>query len=139
MAAPATSPHARIASSKRSASLFDALDTDFHHQAPYAVALAYRIRFVMQLNARSAMHMLELRTTPQGHPAYRWVAQQMHERIAQEAGHHAVAELMAYVDHEPEPELERLDAERRAGHWATAAEATEAAKSMSGPTEGESE
>ena len=72
------------------------------------------IRFVMQLNARSAMHMLELRTTPQGHPAYRWVAQQMHERIAQEAGHHAVAELMRYVDHDPEPELERLDAERRA-------------------------
>ncbi len=98
----------------RSASLFDALDADFHDQAPYAVALAYRIRFVMQLNARSAMHMLELRTTPQGHPAYRWVAQQMHERIAQEAGHHAVAALMTYVDHEPEPELERLDAERRA-------------------------
>jgi len=98
----------------RSASLFDALDADFPHQAPYAVALAYRIRFVMQLNARSAMHMLELRTTPQGHPAYRWVAQQMHERIAHEAGHHAVAELMRHVDHEPEPELERLEAERRA-------------------------
>jgi thymidylate synthase ThyX len=99
---------------ERSEALFDALEPDFPGQASYAVALAYRIRFVMQLNARSAMHMLELRTTPQGHPAYRWVAQQMHERIAGEAGHHAVAELMRFVDHEPEPELERLEAERRA-------------------------
>ena len=98
----------------RSESLYEALEPDFSEQASYAVALAYRIRFVMQLNARSAMHMLELRTTPQGHPAYRWVAQQMHERIADEAGHHAVAELMRFVDHEPEPELERLEAERRA-------------------------
>ena len=32
-----------------------------------------------------------------------------------------------------------LDAERRAGHWATAAEAAEAAEITSGPTEGESE
>jgi hypothetical protein len=99
---------------ERSEALFDDLEPDFPEQASYAVALAYRIRFVMQLNARAAMHMLELRTTPQGHPAYRWVAQQMHERIAHEAGHHAVAELMRFVDHESEPELERLEAERRA-------------------------
>jgi thymidylate synthase ThyX len=99
---------------ERSEALFDDLEPDFPDQASYAVALAYRIRFVMQINARAAMHMLELRTTPQGHPAYRWVAQQMHQRIADEAGHHAVAELMRYVDHDPEPDLERLDAERRA-------------------------
>ena len=99
---------------ERSEALFDDLEPDFPDQASYAVALAYRIRFVMQINARAAMHMLELRTTPQGHPAYRWVAQQMHQRIADDAGHHAVAELMRYVDHDPEPDLERLDAERRA-------------------------
>jgi thymidylate synthase ThyX len=99
---------------ERSEALFDDLEPDFPDQASYAVALAYRIRFVMQINARAAMHMLELRTTPQGHPAYRWVAQQMHRRIADDAGHHAVAELMRYVDHDPEPDLERLDAERRA-------------------------
>ena len=99
---------------ERSEDLYDALQPDFSEQASYAVALAYRIRFVMQLNARAAMHMLELRTTPQGHPAYRWVAQQMHDRIANEAGHHAVAELMRFVDHDPEPALERLEAERRA-------------------------
>ena len=34
--------------------------------------------------------------------------------IAEQAGHHAVAEMMRYVDHSAEPGLERLDAERRA-------------------------
>ena len=38
----------------------------------------------------------------------------MHRLIAEQAGHHAVAEMMRYVDHSPEPSLERLDAERRA-------------------------
>jgi hypothetical protein len=44
------------------------------------------------------------------------VAQQMHTLIAEQAGHHAVAEMMRFVDHSPEPSLERLDAERRAEH-----------------------
>jgi thymidylate synthase ThyX len=99
---------------ERSASLYDALEPDLPEQASYAVALAYRIRFVMQLNARAAMHLIELRSGPQGHPEYRRVAQEMHRLIAQQAGHHAVAELMRYVDHTAEPSLERLDAERRA-------------------------
>ncbi|HMJ78038.1 MAG TPA: FAD-dependent thymidylate synthase, partial [Iamia sp.] len=98
----------------RSAALHDALVDRFPAQAPYAVCLAYKVRFAMQMNAREAMHMLELRSTPQGHPAYRAVAQDMHRLIAEEAGHPAVAELMRWVDHSPEPALERLDAERRA-------------------------
>jgi len=98
----------------RSAALHDALAERFPAQAPYAVALAYRLRFAMQMNAREAMHLLELRTTPQGHPAYRAVGQQMHRLIAEGAGHRALAEAMRFVDHSTEPELERLDAERRA-------------------------
>jgi hypothetical protein len=99
---------------ERSAALHHDLVPDFPDQAPYAVALAYRIRFNMQFNAREAMHMLELRTTPQGHPAYRVVAQEMHTLIAERAGHRAIAEMMRHVDHAAEPGLERLDAERRA-------------------------
>ena len=99
---------------ERSASLYDALTERFASQASYAVCLAYKVRFVLDLNAREAMHLIELRSGPQGHPAYRVVAQQMHRLIAEEAGHHAVAEMMRYVDHSEEPSLERLDAERRA-------------------------
>ena len=80
--------------------------------AQYTVSMAYRIRFVMQMNAREAMHLAELRSTPQGHPVYRRVAQTMHELIASQAGHHGIAAAMRYVDH-GSVELERLEAERR--------------------------
>ena len=99
---------------ERSAGLFHALDEQFPSDASYAVALAYKIRFSMTMNAREAMHLIELRTTPQGHPAYRLVGQEMHRLIAEEAGHRAIAEMMRFVDHSAEPELERLQAERRA-------------------------
>jgi thymidylate synthase ThyX len=68
--------------------------------------------FYMEMNARKAMHALELRTAPQGHPAYRRVCQAMHRLIADEAGHRAIAEAMRFVDHSA-VELERLEAERR--------------------------
>jgi thymidylate synthase ThyX len=79
--------------------------------APYAVAMAYRVRFYMEMNAREAMHVIELRSAPQGHPAYRRVCQQMHTLIAERAGHRAVAEAMQFADHS-EVELERLGSER---------------------------
>jgi len=100
-------------SMERSAGLYHALEERFPEQASYAVALAYRVRYVMQMNAREAMHLIELRTTPQGHPAYRLVGQEMHRLIAETAGHQAVAAMMSHVDHS-EVELERIDGERRA-------------------------
>jgi thymidylate synthase ThyX len=95
-----------------SADLHDALIAAGHRDvAPYAVAMAYRVRFYMEMNAREAMHVIELRSAPQGHPAYRRVCQQMHTLIAERAGHTAVAAAMQFVDHS-EVELERLNAER---------------------------
>ena len=79
--------------------------------AQYAVAMAYRVRFYMRMNAREAMHVIELRTAPQGHPAYRRVCQRMHRQIAEQAGHRAIAAAMTFADHSA-VELERLDAER---------------------------
>ena len=63
------------------------------------------------MNAREAMHVIELRTAPQGHPAYRRVCQKMHRLIADQAGHKAIAEAMSFVEHS-EVELERLASER---------------------------
>ena len=87
--------------------------------AQYAVAMAYRIRFYMRMNAREAMHVIELRTTPQGHPAYRRVCQRMHRQIAERAGHRAIAEAMTFADHS-DVELERLDSERASERKRTA-------------------
>lgn len=93
--------------------LWSRIEPDLPKQAQYAVCMAYRIRFVMQLNARAAMHLIELRSSPQGHPAYRAVAHEMHRQIAEIAGHRAVADAMRYVDFDA-VDLERLEAERRA-------------------------
>jgi thymidylate synthase ThyX len=101
------------ASLARSADLHEAMCEACPEQASYAVALAFRIRYVMQMNAREAMHLVELRSGQQGHPAYRAVAQQMHRLIAEQAGHRVIAEAMSFVDHGAH-ELERIEAERRA-------------------------
>ncbi len=107
----------------RAEELYHSLAPDFPEQASYAVALAHRIRYVMQLNAREAMHLIELRSGTQGHPAYRRVAQQMHRAIAEAAGHRALAEAMSFVDH-GSTDLERLESERRAERRRTEKSAT---------------
>jgi thymidylate synthase ThyX len=73
--------------------------------------MAYRIRFYIDTDAREVMHIIELRTSPQGHPAYRRVCQRMHRLIAEQAGHRAIAAAMRFADHS-EVALERLEAER---------------------------
>jgi thymidylate synthase ThyX len=96
----------------QSAALYEQLMTAGRRDAaPYAVVMAYRVRFYMDMNAREAMHVIELRTSPQGHPSYRRVCQLMHRAIADQAGHHAIAASMQFVDHSS-VELERLQSER---------------------------
>ena len=97
----------------RSADLCESLAAQgLQEIVPYGVVMAYRVRFYMDMNAREAMHVIELRTTPQGHQAYRRVCQLMHRAIADVAGHHAIADAMIFADHS-QVELERLQQERR--------------------------
>ncbi len=79
--------------------------------AMYALCLGYRMRYVLDLNAREAMQLIELRSGREGHPAYRAIAHAMHERIAEV--HPAVAAAMTHVDRETEPRLERIVSELR--------------------------
>ncbi|HEY1274107.1 MAG TPA: FAD-dependent thymidylate synthase [Thermoleophilaceae bacterium] len=79
--------------------------------APYALCLGYRIRYVLDMNAREAMHLIELRSGREGHPSYRAVAHELHAQIAER--HPAVAAAMDYVDRSSEPRLERILAEMR--------------------------
>ena len=102
-----------------SAELHDALHAaGLSAVAPYAVSMAYRIRYYMEMNAREAMHLIELRTAPQGHPAYRRICQAMHTLIRDQAGHDPSQRLgvkegvRAYGDHQlgfnmPKPLVER--------------------------------
>ncbi|HUO46402.1 MAG TPA: FAD-dependent thymidylate synthase [Acidimicrobiia bacterium] len=81
--------------------------------AQYMVPFAFNIRFVMEMNARQAFHLLELRTQQAGHPSYRAVCAEMHRQISNVAGHRALASAMSYVDY-GSVDLERLEGERRA-------------------------
>src|SRR5204862_3774820 len=79
--------------------------------AMYALCLGYRMRYVLDLNAREAMALIELRSGREGHPAYRAVAQAMYESIA--SVHPAIARAMTHVDSSREPRLERILSEIR--------------------------
>jgi hypothetical protein len=97
----------------RSADLFNDMREEFPEQSQYCVALAFRIRYEIQMNAREAMHLIELRSGPQGHPSYRRVAHEMARLIKEQAGHRAIAGAMTYIDYS-DTDLERLESERSA-------------------------
>jgi thymidylate synthase ThyX len=79
--------------------------------APYTLCLGYRIRYMLDMNAREAMHLIELRSGREGHPAYRAVAHALHAEIARV--HPSVAAAMSHVDRDTEPRLERILSEIR--------------------------
>jgi thymidylate synthase ThyX len=80
-------------------------------EAPYALSLAFRIRYVLELDAREALHLIELRSGREGHPSYRAVAHEMRRAIA--GVHPNVAAAMSFVDDSTEERLERLLSEMR--------------------------
>ncbi len=79
--------------------------------AQYALCLGYRMRYVLDLNAREAMQLIELRSGREGHPSYRAVAHAMYDHIAEV--HPSVAASMSHLDRETEPRLERILSELR--------------------------
>ena len=80
--------------------------------ASYVVPFGYNIRFYMQLNAREAMHIIELRTMQSAHESYRQVAQKMLSLIEHEAGHKLIASSMSFVGRKEDKFLERLESEK---------------------------
>ncbi|HYL09088.1 MAG TPA: FAD-dependent thymidylate synthase [Candidatus Udaeobacter sp.] len=79
--------------------------------AQYVVPLAFRVRWYVKANLREVYHLTELRTTPQGHPDYRWIAQEMFRRV--EEVHPALARYARFVDLGAGDELERRTSERK--------------------------
>jgi thymidylate synthase ThyX len=86
-------------------------DAGMTREASYALCLGFRIRFVLDLNAREAIHLVELRSGREGHPSYRAVAHEMHRQIAEV--HPLVGAVMSHVDVDTEPRLERILSEMR--------------------------
>jgi thymidylate synthase ThyX len=95
---------------ERAAEAVEAIGAELPDEAQYAVPMAFRIRWRVKLNLRAAYHLAELRSAPQGHPAYRRIAQAIYQQIS--AVHPVLAEGMRFVDM-GDYALERLDAERK--------------------------
>jgi thymidylate synthase ThyX len=82
----------------------------FAEEAQYTTLLGHKLRYHFIMNARQAFHLLELRTSPQGHPGYRRICQEMHRQLA--AVHPRLAKAMQYLNVNGDPALTRLEAER---------------------------
>jgi thymidylate synthase ThyX len=78
------------------ADLYEKIYRDLAGEAQYVVPFAYKIRWYMKMNLREAVHLCELRTMPQGHPDYRFIALEMWRKI-QEI-HPALAEVGKFID-----------------------------------------
>lgn len=94
-----------------SESLYNTLrERGYNSQAQYATLFGHIMRFSMKVNARALLQSAELRTTPQGHPSYRKVYQDMHTEVARV--HPIIADAMKFVSQSEDEELARLGAER---------------------------
>ena len=82
----------------------------FEEEAQYATLLGHKLRYRFIINAREAFHLLELRTSPQGHPGYRKICQEMHRLLSEV--HSRLGRAMRFVNKSGDPPLTRMEAER---------------------------
>ncbi len=95
------------------------IKTKFPYEAQYLVTHGSYTNFYLRLNLRGFAHMVELRSIPQGHPSYRYIAQEMAKRVGDM--YPLLAEnIFKFVDYN-NYDLERLDAFRKLEKKASAA------------------
>jgi thymidylate synthase ThyX len=94
---------------KQAKELFEKIEEKMPWEAQYCVPFGYKIRWYFRLNLREAFHLCELRSSMQGHPDYRRIAQKIFNEIKRV--HPLLVEQMKFVDLK-EYKLERLEAEK---------------------------
>lgn len=81
---------------RASAKLYELMRAEFSdYMAQYAICLGYNLRYTFGMNLREVSHFTELRSTPQGHPSYRKVAQEMAALLPKE-----FQPLVQFVDYD---------------------------------------
>ena len=79
-------------------------------EAQYVVNFAFRYPFFVKLNLREACHVIELRTSIQGHPDYRFICQEMFNKI--KGVHPLLANAIKFVDLKDHV-LNRIESEKK--------------------------
>jgi len=96
---------------EKAAQLYTRIAAEMPFEAQYVVPFGFRVRYNLQLNLREAYHLIELRSSPQGHPDYRRTCQEMFRAL--QAVHPLLVEAMTFVDLTPDVPIGRLRAEMR--------------------------
>ncbi len=89
---------------------YQVIAQELPEEAQYIVPMAYNVRWYFHINLRALQWLCELRSSPAGHPSYRYIAQEMAKQICD---HQPQFErFFKFVDYEGY-ELGRLDQEVR--------------------------
>lgn len=64
-------------------SAYDTMAKEFPEEAQYVVPMAYNIHWYFHVNLRALQWMCELRSSPAGHPMYRYVVQELAKQVVQ--------------------------------------------------------
>ena len=88
---------------------YELIYKEFPKEAQYIVPFGYRIRWYINLNLREVYHLTELRSSQQGHPDYRRVAQTIYKKVKEV--HPLLTEYLKFVDLKSH-DLERIEAEK---------------------------
>lgn len=89
---------------------YDKIATELPEEAQYIVPMAYNMPWYFHINLRSLQWLCELRSSPAGHPTYRYIAQEMAKQVCQAIP--AFEPIFKYVDYEGY-ELGRLGQEEK--------------------------
>lgn len=95
----------------KSAELYSLMQAEgYELEAQYATLLGHRMRCTVTYNAREAFQIHELQGSLQGHPGYRKLVREMHDKLADV--HPILAGAMKFVNKGEDEELIRLAAEK---------------------------
>lgn len=90
--------------------VYDLIAAELPEEAQYVVPMAYHIRWYFHVNLRALQWLCELRSSPAGHPSYRYIAQTMVRQVCDLFP--PFERFFKYVDYEGY-ELGRLEQEQR--------------------------
>lgn len=66
----------------RAKQTYDEISSELPEEAQYVVPMAYNIHWYFHINLRALQWLCELRSSPAGHPMYRYVAQEMAKQVS---------------------------------------------------------
>jgi len=70
-----------VTAMRKAKETYDVIAAELPEEAQYCVPMAYNVRWYFHVNLRSLQWMCELRSSPAGHPNYRYIAQAMAQQV----------------------------------------------------------